>query len=122
MSIGDNIKVDVSEFEISDDVSRIYLKKHLDGRATIYTGQRKEKFLFCQSKPEVIKRIALLLLKAAEVAELTMIPSSTIKITAAGTAKQILGLVEALEDHEDVQQVYSNFDIPSEILEQSSIS
>jgi YebC/PmpR family DNA-binding regulatory protein len=52
-----------------------------------------------------------------QVAELTMVPSSTIKITANDVAKQILGLVEALEDHEDVQHVYSNFDIPDEILE-----
>lgn len=50
-------------------------------------------------------------------AEVTMIPSSTIKV-AGNEAKQVLGLVEALEDHEDVQQVYANFDIPDEILEQ----
>jgi len=57
-----------------------------------------------------------------QVAELTMIPSSTIKVTASDVAKQILGLVESLEEHEDVQHVYSNFDIPDEILEQSSTS
>jgi len=50
-------------------------------------------------------------------AEVTMIPSTTIKVTG-GDAKQVLGLVEALEDHDDVQQVYANFDIPDEILEQ----
>lgn len=50
-------------------------------------------------------------------AEVTMIPSSTIKV-AGGEAKQVLGLVEALEEHDDVQQVYANFDIPDEILEQ----
>jgi YebC/PmpR family DNA-binding regulatory protein len=50
-------------------------------------------------------------------AELTMIPSSTVKITG-GDAKQVLSLVESLEDHDDVQQVYANFDIPDEILEQ----
>ncbi|MFH1458649.1 MAG: YebC/PmpR family DNA-binding transcriptional regulator [Candidatus Omnitrophota bacterium] len=50
-------------------------------------------------------------------AEITMIPSSTIKLTG-NDAKQLLSLVEALEDHEDVQQVYANFDIPDEILEQ----
>ncbi|MCX5703227.1 MAG: YebC/PmpR family DNA-binding transcriptional regulator [Candidatus Omnitrophica bacterium] len=52
-------------------------------------------------------------------AEVTMIPSSTIKVTG-GDAKQVLGLVEALEEHEDVQQVYANFDIPDEILEESA--
>ncbi|MFH0935611.1 MAG: YebC/PmpR family DNA-binding transcriptional regulator [Candidatus Omnitrophota bacterium] len=52
-------------------------------------------------------------------AEITMIPSSSIKLTG-GTAKQLLGLVEALEEHDDVQQVYANFDIPDEILEESN--
>ncbi|MFH1678261.1 MAG: YebC/PmpR family DNA-binding transcriptional regulator [Candidatus Omnitrophota bacterium] len=57
-----------------------------------------------------------------QLAEMTMIPSSSIKVTGINNAKQILSLVEALEDHEDVQHVYSNFDIPDEILEQSSVS
>jgi YebC/PmpR family DNA-binding regulatory protein len=52
-------------------------------------------------------------------AEVTMIPSSTIKV-AGGDAKQVLGLIEALEEHDDVQQVYANFDIPDEILEQAA--
>ncbi len=50
-------------------------------------------------------------------AEVTMIPSTGIKVTG-GDAKQVLALVEALEEHDDVQQVYANFDIPDEILEQ----
>lgn len=52
-----------------------------------------------------------------EVAELTMLPASTIKVPG-NDAKQILNLVEALEEHDDVQNVYANFDIPEEILEQ----
>jgi len=48
-------------------------------------------------------------------AEVTMIPSSTIKVEG-NEAKQLLGLIEALEEHDDVQQVYANFDIPDEIL------
>jgi len=50
-------------------------------------------------------------------AELTMIPSSTIKVTG-GDAKQVLTLIDALEEHDDVQQVYANFDIPDEVMEQ----
>ncbi len=46
-------------------------------------------------------------------AEVTKIPSSTIRITGSD-AKQLLGLMEALEDHEDVQAVHANFDIPEE--------
>jgi transcriptional/translational regulatory protein YebC/TACO1 len=52
-----------------------------------------------------------------QTAEVTMIPSSTIKVTG-NDAKQLLALVEALEEHDDVQQVYANFDIPDDILEQ----
>ncbi len=54
-----------------------------------------------------------------EDAEITMIPASTIKV-AGQPAKQLLGLIEALEDHDDVQQVYANFDIPDEILEEAT--
>ncbi len=52
-----------------------------------------------------------------KVAEITMLPSTNIKLTG-GQAKQVLALVEALEDHEDVQNVYSNFDIPDAILKE----
>ncbi|MDD5246587.1 MAG: YebC/PmpR family DNA-binding transcriptional regulator [Candidatus Omnitrophica bacterium] len=52
-------------------------------------------------------------------AEVTMIPSSSIKLTG-GDAKQLLGLIDTLEEHDDVQQVYANFDIPDEILEESA--
>jgi YebC/PmpR family DNA-binding regulatory protein len=52
-----------------------------------------------------------------ESAELTMIPSSLIKLDGQD-AKQVLGLVEALEDHDDVQNVYANFDIPDDILKE----
>lgn len=50
-------------------------------------------------------------------AELTMIPTTTIKITDKATATSILGLMEVLEEHEDVQHVYANFDIPDELIE-----
>lgn len=50
-------------------------------------------------------------------AEVTMIPSSTVKL-AGNEAKQVLSLIETLEDHDDVQAVYANFDIPDEIIEQ----
>lgn len=52
-------------------------------------------------------------------AEITMLPKSTIKLVG-DEAKQILGLVEALEDNDDVQNVYANFDVPEEIMEQEA--
>ena len=54
-------------------------------------------------------------------AEVTMVPSSTIRLTG-NDAKQLLLLIDALEEHEDVQQVYANFDIPDDILEQVTSS
>ncbi len=52
-------------------------------------------------------------------AEVTMIPSSTIKVTGA-SAKSVLELVEGLEDHDDVQHVYANFDVPDDVIEEAS--
>ncbi len=52
-----------------------------------------------------------------QVAELTMVPTSTVKVTGS-EAKTVLSLVEDLEGHDDVQNVYANFDIPDDILEQ----
>lgn len=49
-------------------------------------------------------------------AELTMIPSSLITIDSLETAKAILKVIEALDDHDDVQEVYANFDIPDALM------
>jgi YebC/PmpR family DNA-binding regulatory protein len=54
---------------------------------------------------------------AVESAEITMIPSSTVKL-AGEDAKGILELVDALEDYDDVQNVYANFDIPDDVLKE----
>lgn len=52
--------------------------------------------------------------------EVSMIPKNTIKVENLEEAKKILDLMESLEDHDDVQKVYSNFDIPVEIMEKVS--
>jgi transcriptional/translational regulatory protein YebC/TACO1 len=46
-----------------------------------------------------------------------MVSSTTIEVTDAEEAKKILRIMDALEDHDDVQDVYSNFDIPDDILQ-----
>jgi YebC/PmpR family DNA-binding regulatory protein len=51
-----------------------------------------------------------------QVAEVTMLPKNTITLDAK-QAEQMLRLMEALEDHEDVQNVYANFDIPDQVME-----
>ncbi|MFZ9158577.1 MAG: YebC/PmpR family DNA-binding transcriptional regulator [Ilumatobacteraceae bacterium] len=50
-------------------------------------------------------------------AESTMVSSTTIDVTDAETARKILKVMEALEDNDDVQDVYANFDISDEIME-----
>ncbi|MFH1853710.1 MAG: YebC/PmpR family DNA-binding transcriptional regulator [Candidatus Omnitrophota bacterium] len=52
-------------------------------------------------------------------AEITMIPKSTVQLTG-DDAKNVLGLMEVLEDHDDSQNVYANFDIPDELLNRES--
>ncbi len=52
-----------------------------------------------------------------EAAELTMVPKTTVRVEDDGAARKLLRLVEALEDNEDVQGVYANFDIPEAVLE-----
>lgn len=52
------------------------------------------------------------------VAEATMLPKTTVSITDRETAEKVLRLLDALEDHDDVQNVYANFDIPEELMNQ----
>ena len=48
-------------------------------------------------------------------AELTMVPQSQVPVEG-GQAHQVLALLEALEDLDDVQNIYANFDIPEEVM------
>ena len=52
-----------------------------------------------------------------ESAELTMVPKTTVDVEDEATAKKILRLMDSLEENDDVQEVYSNFDIPERVLE-----
>jgi len=54
-----------------------------------------------------------------QVAELTMYPQSTVPVDGKH-AEQMLKLMEQLEEHDDVQKVYANFDIPDSVVEQLS--
>ena len=50
-----------------------------------------------------------------EDAEITLLPKSTVKV-AGDDARKILELVDSIEEHEDIQHVYANFDIPDELI------
>jgi YebC/PmpR family DNA-binding regulatory protein len=52
-----------------------------------------------------------------ESAELTMVPKTTVELDDESAARKVLRLMDALEDNDDVQDVYANFDIPERMLE-----
>jgi len=54
---------------------------------------------------------------AVENAELTMLPKTTVAVEDENEAKKLLRLIDQLEDNDDVQDVYANFDIPERVLE-----
>jgi YebC/PmpR family DNA-binding regulatory protein len=51
-----------------------------------------------------------------ESSELSMVASNSIDVTDVAEAKKVLRLIDALEDHDDVQNVYANFDIAESVL------
>jgi len=51
-----------------------------------------------------------------QVAEISMVPQNTVPVSDVAAARKIISLMEAFEDHDDVQNTYANFDIPDEIL------
>lgn len=53
----------------------------------------------------------------SETSELSRIPQNTVEVTDEQTAKYVMLLLEKLEEHDDVQNVYANCDIPDEILQ-----
>ncbi len=53
-------------------------------------------------------------------ASISMVPKNTVEVTEEKKARSLLKLLENLEDHDDVQKVHANFDIPDELMEQLS--
>ncbi|HKI23402.1 MAG TPA: YebC/PmpR family DNA-binding transcriptional regulator [Gaiellaceae bacterium] len=53
----------------------------------------------------------------AESAELTMLPKTTVELEDESAARKVLRLMDALEENDDVQDVYANFDVPGRVLE-----
>ena len=54
---------------------------------------------------------------AVKGSDLTMVPTTSVELGEESAAKSVLRLVDALEDHDDVESVYANFDIPESVLE-----
>jgi len=72
------------------------------------------------SAPEDLASVRAALAEAGiayDSAELTMVPKTTVAVENEAAARKLLRLMDALEENEDVQDVYANFDIPEGILE-----
>jgi transcriptional/translational regulatory protein YebC/TACO1 len=54
---------------------------------------------------------------AVDSAELMLVPKTTVSVEDEAKARQVMRLIDALEDNDDVQDVYANFDIPERVLE-----
>jgi len=55
-----------------------------------------------------------------DVAEISMVPQTMAAIDNEATAKRVVSMMEAFDDHDDVQNAYANFDIPDEVMEKLS--
>jgi len=72
------------------------------------------------SAPEVLRELRQAIEEAGfpiESAELTMLPKTTVELTEESAARTLVKLVEGLEELDDVQEVYANFDISEQLLE-----
>jgi YebC/PmpR family DNA-binding regulatory protein len=55
-----------------------------------------------------------------ESADVTMEPKTVVEVGDESEARRLMRLIEALDDHDDVDQVHANFDIPAELIEQAT--
>ena len=52
--------------------------------------------------------------------ELTMDPKTVVEVADEGEARRLMGLIETLDEHDDVDAVHANFDVPAELLEEAA--
>ncbi len=90
----------------------------LDAGASDFTSEKDNYEIITESQDfENVKKAITDAKVPQESAEVTRIPSSTVKV-GLSDAKIALALIEALEDNDDVQNVYSNIDVSDEVLQQ----
>ncbi len=103
----ENVKVDLDEFMLQAiEVGADDVREDEDIIEVITSPDN-----FMAVKEALEKEVML------EDADIIMMPGNTVDINDEAMAAKILKLIDALEDHDDVQDVYANFNIPDEILE-----
>ena len=101
--------VDADELMMADLEAGAEDVKDEDGEFTVLTDPAD-----CNTVSEELKKAGYNVTEA----EVAMIPDNKVQITDLDTAKKVMALYEALDDLDDVNDVYSNFDISEELLEQ----
>ncbi len=105
----------VNKNDIDEDT---LMSAALDAGADDFKNEPDEENYEITTAPEDLNKVKGHLEKEnikMSLAEVTMVPRNYIKLEGKD-AEKMLKLMEALEDHDDVQNVYANFDIPDEIM------
>jgi transcriptional/translational regulatory protein YebC/TACO1 len=108
----------VSKSKASEDA---VMSAALDAGAEDMKNEPQEENFEIITSPEDMNKIKEALEKAkihVESAEVTMLPRNYVVLDGK-SAEQVIRLMDALEDHEDIQNVYANFDIPDEVAEKA---
>jgi YebC/PmpR family DNA-binding regulatory protein len=85
------------------------------GAEDVRSGEQTFEVVTALQDYEAVKRALERASFPLEHAEMTMLPQSTVRLEGK-EAEQVLRLMDGLEEHDDVQHVYANFDIPEEIM------
>ena len=106
----------VLELDRSLDEDRI-MEAALDAGAEDLSDVGERWHLVCA--PQDLAAVRSALESAAMVpltAELTMVPTTSVQVTDSGDAQKVLRLLEAIDDHDDVQAIHANCDIAEEVM------
>ncbi|HFQ89802.1 MAG TPA: YebC/PmpR family DNA-binding transcriptional regulator [Desulfobulbus sp.] len=106
-------KESVDEEELMDIAIEAGAEDVVEEEATFQVLTAPEDF---SEVVEILEKNNIRFLEAA----IAMVPKNTVDVTEEKTARSLLKLLENLEDHDDVQKVHANFDIPDSLMEELS--
>jgi transcriptional/translational regulatory protein YebC/TACO1 len=86
------------------------------GAEDVKVGEKSFEVITNPSDFDAVKKALVDAKIDTSLAEITYLPQNTIKLEEKG-AEQMLRLMEILDEHDDVQKVHANFDIPDDVME-----
>ncbi|MCP9449112.1 MAG: YebC/PmpR family DNA-binding transcriptional regulator [Nitrospira sp.] len=91
------------------------------GADDVKVGEKMFEIITAPQDFEAVKKALADAKIETALAEITYIPQSTVRLDEK-PAEQMLKLMEILDEHDDVQRVHANFDIPDEIMEKVAVA